>query len=134
MAKPGYRQLPASRQPGYRGNDNDLNRAKKVILATQDICGICGNPVDKTLKWPHPLCPTVDHIIPIIKGGHPTDLHNLQLAHWCCNRQKSDKLAQQIREAKPEEPEGAEINNRDLPLSTDWTKYKSEKSAVSSKQ
>ena len=121
----GFYQLPPSQRPGYRGNDNDWLRARKTIISSQEICGICGNPVDKTLKWPNPLSPTVDHIIPVIKGGHPTDLHNLQLAHWCCNRQKSDKLAQQQREAKPEEPEGNEINNRDLPLSMDWSSYKS---------
>jgi len=119
-----YKATPVSRQPGYRGNKADWERAKKTILSSQTNCGICGNPVDKTLKWPNPLSPTVDHIIPVIKGGHPTDLHNLQLAHWCCNRQKSDKLQQQIRETKPEEPEENEVNNRDLPLSTDWTAYK----------
>lgn len=119
-----FKTTPASRQSGYRGNPADWERAKKTILSTQTICGICGNPVDKSLKWPNPLSPTVDHIIPIIKGGHPNDLHNLQLAHWCCNRQKSDKLQQQIREAKPEEPEENEVNNRDLPLSLDWSTYK----------
>lgn len=34
----------------------------------------------------------IDHIIPIAKGGHPSDIDNLQLAHWTCNRQKSDKI------------------------------------------
>lgn len=119
-----YKETPASQQPGYRGNRSDWERAKKTILTSQTNCGICGNPVDKSLKWPNPLCATVDHIIPVIKGGHPTDLHNLQLAHWCCNRQKSDKLAKQIREAKPEEVEENEVNNRDLPLSRDWFSYK----------
>lgn len=119
-----YKTTPVSRQPGYRGNKSDWERAKKTILSSQTNCGICGNPVDKSLKWPHPLCATVDHIIPVIKGGHPTDLHNLQLAHWCCNRQKSDKLQQQMREARPEEPEENEVNNRDLPLSQDWSVYK----------
>lgn len=121
-----YKVPPVSQQPGYRGNQADWDRARKTILSSQSICGICGNPVDKSLKWPNPLSPTVDHIIPVIKGGHPTDLHNLQLAHWCCNRQKSDKLAQQIREAKPEEPEESEINNRDLPLSMAWESYKAQ--------
>jgi len=119
-----FKTTPISRQSGYRGNKADWERAKKTILSSQTNCGICGNPVDKSLKWPNPLSATVDHIIPVIKGGHPTDLHNLQLAHWCCNRQKSDKLQQQIREARPEEPEENEVNNRDLPLSTDWTAYK----------
>lgn len=65
---------------------------KKIILATQSICGICGKPVDKTLKAPDPMSATVDHIIPISRNGHPSDLSNLQLAHRACNRMKSDKL------------------------------------------
>lgn len=69
-----------------------LKKNRQIILATQDICGICGAPVDKTLKAPDPLSPTIDHIIPIAKGGHPSDLANLQLAHRWCNRQKSDRV------------------------------------------
>lgn len=69
-----------------------LERNKKKILATQDVCGICGKPVDKKLKWPDPMCAVIDHIVPVNKGGHPSDLNNLQLAHMCCNRIKSDKL------------------------------------------
>ncbi|WP_254280880.1 HNH endonuclease [Finegoldia magna] len=53
---------------------------------------MCGKPVDKSLKAPNPLAPCIDHIIPVSKGGHPSDISNLQLAHWTCNRQKSDKL------------------------------------------
>lgn len=69
-----------------------LDKNKKIIFMTQEVCGICGQPVDKTLTYPDPMSKTVDHIIPIAKGGHPSDLSNLQLAHRCCNRQKSDKL------------------------------------------
>lgn len=109
---------------GKRADQNGVHRLqfernKKVILATQDVCGICGRPVDKSLKFPHPLSPVIDHIIPIAKGGHPSDLSNLQLAHWCCNRQKSDKIID--RTASKAEPT---LSNRVLPLSIDWTKYK----------
>lgn len=89
----------------------EVNR--KIILATQEVCAICGKPVDKTLKPPHPLSPTVDHIIPIAKGGHPCDLDNLQLAHRACNRAKGDKI---IGESKTSE----ENPNRNLPLSRNW--------------
>jgi len=65
------------------------NRAR--ILHAQDTCAICGRPVDKQLKYPDPMSPTVDHIIPLSKGGHPSDMGNLQLTHWICNRLKSDK-------------------------------------------
>ncbi len=62
-----------------------FDRNKKKIYATQTVCGICGKPVDFSLKYPHPLSACVDHIIPVAKGGHPSDLENLQLAHWTCN-------------------------------------------------
>jgi len=69
-----------------------FNKNRARIIYTQDICALCGRPVDKTLKAPHPYSATVDHIIPLNKGGHPSDINNLQLAHWICNRLKSDKL------------------------------------------
>ena len=40
-----------------------FERNKKLIYATQDVCGICGRPVDKKLKYPHPMSPCIDHII-----------------------------------------------------------------------
>lgn len=57
---------------------------------TQDICALCGRMVDKTLPYSHPMSATVDHLIPISKGGHPSDITNLQLAHKICNQVKSD--------------------------------------------
>lgn len=95
---------------------------KKKILATQTICGICGKPVDFSKKYPHPLSPCIDHIIPIAKGGHPSDIDNLQLAHWICNREKSDKLFRRVAVKYD-----TEINNNDLPHKIDWTKYKGSK-------
>ena len=110
----------ADRTPGHRGA---FEKARQVILATQDTCGICGKPVDKTLKYPHPMSPTVDHIIPVSKGGHPSDLANLQLAHRCCNRQKSDKLIERKDIAQGSRP----LSNRLLPLHCDWLGYGSSK-------
>lgn len=97
-----------------------FERAKKKIYATQTVCGICGKPVDFTCKYPHPLSPCIDHIIPIAKGGHPSDIDNLQLAHWACNRQKSDKIFRSAAQAQQEEI----ISNRMLPQSCDWTAYR----------
>ncbi len=93
-------------------------RNKKRILATQNICGICGKPVDMSLKHGHPMAATIDHIIPIAKGGHPSDIDNLQLAHWSCNRQKSDKLFIIAKE------EPKVLGNRNLPQSISWAEYK----------
>ena len=78
---------------------------------TQSICAICGRPVDMSLKSPDPMSPSVDHIIPINKGGHPSDINNLQLAHRACNRMKSDRL--------PSIPQAKELNEH-IKLSCDW--------------
>ena len=52
-------------------------------------CSICGEPVDMTLTLPDQMCPSVDHVIPRAKGG-TNDPENLALAHFTCNRIKSD--------------------------------------------
>lgn len=98
-----------------------FDRNKKKIYATQTVCGICGKPVEFGMKYPHPLSPCIDHIIPVAKGGHPSDLENLQLAHWTCNRQKSDKLLGSRSKAQNDET----ISNRVLPQSCDWAAYRS---------
>ena len=109
-------------RPDHDGSHRvQFERNKKKIYATQTVCGICGNPVDFSFKFPHPLSPCIDHIIPIAKGGHPSDIDNLQLAHFCCNRQKSDKLEMDERKSKNE---AEEISNDNLPLSTDWKSYR----------
>ena len=104
-----------------KGNRGAYEAARKKILKTQTICGICGKPVDFSYRNPHPLAPTVDHIIPVTKGGHPSDISNLQLAHRCCNRQKSDKLMD-VRQVS-EEVEKLIPNNL-LEQHFDWKTYR----------
>ncbi len=99
-----------------------LDRNRKKIYATQTVCGICGKPVDFSLRYPDPMSKTVDHIIPINRGGHPSDLSNLQLAHLTCNRQKSDNLLQD--NGPNAHAEKNLISNRNLPLSFDWKNFK----------
>lgn len=89
---------------------------KKKIYATQDICGICGKPVDPSYKYPHPLSRCIDHIIPISKNGSPSAIENLQLAHWTCNRQKSDKITTENKPGQTNEV----FSNRLLPHSRNW--------------
>jgi len=105
-----------------KGNRGAFEAARMKILKTQTICGICGKPVDFSIRNPHPLAPTVDHIIPVSKGGHPTDIANLQLAHRCCNREKSDKL---LEAKRAEDPDSDEIVANDvLEQHYHWINYR----------
>lgn len=108
-------------RPDHDGEHRaQYDKNKRKIILTQDICGICGKPVDKNLKWPNPLSPTVDHIIPISKGGHPSALDNLQLAHMTCNRLKSDKIYAENAVLK----DSRVVSNRILPQSINWAQYR----------
>lgn len=108
----------AERYGTHRGA---FEKNKKKIYATQTVCGICGGPVDFSYRYPSPLSPCIDHIIPIAKGGHPSDFENLQLAHWTCNRQKSDKL---IEKRTFDDDQSNVISNRVLPQSMNWASYR----------
>ena len=114
MSPGTYKNRPSqSKRPEKSSAHRKLwEHNKKIILATQSICGICGQPVDKGLKFPDPMSPTVDHIIPVSKNGDPVALDNLQLAHRYCNRMKSDKL--------PNEPQPQAEKKIKLPQSANW--------------
>lgn len=99
-----------------------FDKNKQKIYATQTVCGICGKPVDMSIRYPHPLSKCIDHIIPVAKGGHPSDINNLQLAHRTCNRQKSDKILDENM-PKVTSGDGGLVSNRLLPQSMDWTQY-----------
>ena len=52
-------------------------------------CGICKKRVPD-VKWPHPLSPSLDHMIPLSRGG-AHDPANVQLAHLRCNTAKGNR-------------------------------------------
>lgn len=59
-------------------------------------CQLCRATVDPVLVWPHPLSASLDHILPISKGGQHRRA-NVQLAHLRCNVEKSDRAAGRLR-------------------------------------
>ncbi|WP_425566396.1 HNH endonuclease [Nonomuraea roseoviolacea] len=56
------------------------------------LCQLCGDPVDREADFPHPLYPTLDHIVPLSKGGEHSRA-NTQLAHYRCNLMKGARMA-----------------------------------------
>jgi 5-methylcytosine-specific restriction endonuclease McrA len=54
------------------------------------ICQLCRLPVPSDRRFPDPLSASIDHIVPISKGGSDT-ADNVQLAHLSCNKQKGSR-------------------------------------------
>jgi 5-methylcytosine-specific restriction endonuclease McrA len=53
-------------------------------------CGICGARVNRDLTYPHPMSPSLDHMVPLSKGG-PHSPENVQISHLRCNTAKGDR-------------------------------------------
>lgn len=82
------------------------------LLATQDVCALCGRTIDKSLRTPHPMSAEVDEIIPVSKGGNPLDIRNCQLVHRVCNQRKGNKMPGHARHQAP--------TRSGLPNSREW--------------
>ena len=72
---------------------------KRLIERDGMRCGICGGMCDQNdhawSKYFGPMYPTIDHIVPMSKGGgHTWD--NVQVAHAICNSYKCDHVEEVI--------------------------------------
>lgn len=75
-----------------------LNQAPYESISSLDIyerdgwtCGICIEPMDRDLRYPDPMSPSLDHIVPLSKGGHHVR-DNVQASHLLCNVIKNDTM------------------------------------------
>lgn len=64
----------------------------KVWARDNGKCGVCATAIDPELAWPHKMSRTLDHVIPLSKGG-THELANVQLAHMVCNARKNNRAA-----------------------------------------
>jgi 5-methylcytosine-specific restriction endonuclease McrA len=65
--------------------------ADEVVRTYGNSCAVCSETIDLTLQRTSKMGLTVDHWIPLSKGGSD-DMSNLRPAHWICNRRKSNSL------------------------------------------
>lgn len=85
----------------FRARDQEIG-CKSITIAAVGardgwICGICGKYIPIADNPNSNEAPSLDHIIPISKGGlHSWD--NIQIAHRVCNSRKSSKtISSQLR-------------------------------------
>lgn len=53
-------------------------------------CWLCDSSIDPALYWPDPRAGSVDHVVPVTRGG-TDERSNLRLAHLHCNTARRDK-------------------------------------------
>ena len=66
---------------------------KRIDIYERDgwICQLCKKSVNPKLSFPNPACASLDHVIPLSRGGtHKTS--NVQLAHLRCNTSRGNKV------------------------------------------
>jgi len=70
--------------------------AAYIYNRDQWVCGICGRKINKRMKYPNPLSPSVDHIVPLSQGGTDTPT-NVQASHLRCNLSRKVGPGVQLR-------------------------------------
>lgn len=106
----------SSYRPDVNGPEQGLfKKNKRILLRTAEICALCGGYIDKSLKYPDPMSASVDHIIPVAKGGKST-MNNLQVAHLICNKNKGTKILVNMPIAKE--------SKSNIPQAFDWSEHK----------
>lgn len=70
----------------------EIERIDKLKVFERDgyICQLCGTGVLPYVHYQHPLYPSLDHKVPLSKGGGHT-YSNIQTAHRGCNSCKRDR-------------------------------------------
>lgn len=66
----------------------EWERLKDLVCPPGSVCWLCGKVIRFDVPPRHPLSRSVDHVVALELGGHPTALANLRPAHYGCNSSK----------------------------------------------
>jgi 5-methylcytosine-specific restriction endonuclease McrA len=77
----------------FRRTGRPYQRLREQVLSEEQRCWICKGPFFGS--WPMPLAATLDHIIPLSKGGSVLDRSNCRAAHLRCNAARGDRTVDQ---------------------------------------
>lgn len=101
-----------------RSNTHRRERARATVRSWGRPCAICGLPIDYSLPYYDRWAYECDEIVPVSRGGSPTDVSNLQPAHRLCNEWRSNHSMEWVRAHIADNPaRRARVAPRP---STDW--------------
>lgn len=75
-----------------RANEQGKRGFLRLQICERDkwICQICNKKIDKNVEYPNLKVASLDHIIPVSKGGS-SDISNLRLTHYICNISRGNR-------------------------------------------
>lgn len=73
-------------------SDPDAEMIDRDAVGDRDAwrCGLCDRRVHRELAWPNPMSASLDHIVPLSRGGKHV-LANVQISHLSCNVAKGNR-------------------------------------------
>lgn len=78
------------RRAAKRGGRSEPYTLGEIAERDGFCCALCGDLVPMDVKVPEASAPTIDHIVPVSRGGDDTKA-NVQLAHFLCNSIKGPR-------------------------------------------
>jgi hypothetical protein len=79
------------RRPPSRQSGRVWARIRAQVLTEESDCWVCGKQIDFEARAPDPWSPTVDHVVPVSRGGGD-ERSNLRAAHWTCNVRRGNQM------------------------------------------
>ena len=86
------RKRSAARRAALSGATVEDFSPAEIFKRDEWVCHICELPVDRALGWPHPWSVSLDHVIPLSRGGDHSRA-NTACSHLRCNLRKYAKEA-----------------------------------------
>jgi len=84
--------------PG-RYDGRPMRRLRARVKREEPICWLCGHAIDPSLKAPDPGSFSLDHVIPVTRGGPELDRSNCRAAHRLCNMKRGTGRRQPPRQS-----------------------------------
>lgn len=79
-----------AREARKRGNGYERFTRAEIAARDRWTCGLCREPIDRSLEHPDPRSLSLDHIVPLSLGG-PHTRANTQASHLECNVRKGNR-------------------------------------------
>ena len=85
------KEIDATRRARKLANGVVPYRRSDIFERDGWVCQLCFQPIDRGAAGPRSASASIDHIVPISKGGADAP-DNVQAAHFGCNSRKKDRL------------------------------------------